>query len=88
MSRSDKRFVKKWRRVRRKGFFRYTLTQGLVFGIIIGGLNLLVMYIDTPKEEIETQDIVIKGLLIVGGVTIIYAVFSWFMNNFIYTKLK
>jgi len=88
MSKSDKRFVKKWRRVRRKGFFRYTLTQGLAFGIIVGGLNLFIMYIDTPPEEIENQEFIIKGLLIVGVVTIIYAVFSWFVNNFIYTKLK
>lgn len=87
MSKSDKRFVRKWRRVRRKGFFRYTLTQGLVFGILVGGLNLLIMYIDKP-DEIFTNDFIVKGLLIVGGVTIIYAIFSWFVNNIIYTKLK
>lgn len=87
MSKSDKRFVRKWRRVRRKGFFRYTLTQGLIFGIIIGAVNLLIMYIDKP-DEIFSNEFIIRGLLIVGSVTIIYAVFSWFVNNFIYTKLK
>lgn len=87
MSKSDKRFVKKWRRIRRKGFFRYTLTQGLVFGIIVGGFNVLIMYIDSP-DSLESEEFIIKALLIVVGVTIIYALFSWFMNNFIYTKLK
>lgn len=87
MSKSDKRFVRKWRKVRRKGFFRYTLTQGLVFGIIIGGFSVFIMYIDTP-EDIESNEFIIKAILIVVGVTIIYALFSWFMNNFIYTKLK
>ncbi len=88
MSKSDKRFVKKWRKVRRKGFFRYTLTQGLAFGIIVGGFNLLIIYIDTPANEIENKELLIKGGLIVVGVTIVYAVFSWLMNNYIYTKLK
>lgn len=87
MSKSDKKFVRKWRKVRRKGFFRYTLTQGLVFGIIIGGFSVFIMYIDTP-EDIESNEFIIKAILIVVGVTIIYALFSWFMNNFIYTKLK
>lgn len=88
MSKSDKRFVRKWRRVRRKGFFRYTLTQGLVFGVIVGGLNLLIIYLETPVKDIENEELLIKGALIVGGVTIVYALFSWFMNNYIYTKLK
>jgi hypothetical protein len=88
VSKSDKRFVKKWRRVRRKGFFHYTLTQGLVFGIIVGGLNLLIMYVDTPLAKIDKQEFLIKGGLIVIGVTLVYALFSWFMNNFIYKKLK
>ena len=87
MSRSDKKFVRKWRKVRRKGFFRYTLTQGLVFGIIVGGFNVFIMYIDSP-ESLESEGFIIKAILIVVGVTIIYALFSWFMNNFIYTKLK
>lgn len=87
MSKSDKRFVRKWRKVRRKGFFRYTLTQGLVFGIIIGGFSVFIMYIDTP-EDIQSKEFILKALLIVVGVTVIYALFSWFMNNFIYTKLK
>ena len=87
MSKSDKKFVRKWRKVRRKGFFRYTLTQGLVFGIIVGGFNVFIMYIDSP-ESIESEGFIIKAILIVIGVTVIYALFSWFMNNFIYTKLK
>jgi len=87
LSKSDKRFVKKWRKVRRKGFFRYTLTQGLVFGIIVGGFNVFIMYIDSP-ESLESEGFIIKAILIVIGVTLIYALFSWFMNNFIYTKLK
>jgi hypothetical protein len=87
VSKSDKRFVRKWRKVRRKGFFRYTLTQGLVFGIIVGGFNVFIMYIDSPGS-LESEGFIIKAILIVVGVTIIYALFSWFMNNFIYTKLK
>jgi hypothetical protein len=87
LSKSDKKFVKKWRRIRRKGFFRYTLTQGLVFGIIVGGFNVFVMYVDAP-ETLESEEFIIKAILIVVGVTLIYALFSWFMNNFIYTKLK
>lgn len=87
MNKSDKKFVRKWRKTKRKGFFRYTFTQGLIFGILVGGFNAFFIYIDHP-EELETTEFIFKMILIVFGVALIYALFSWFLNNFIYKHLK
>lgn len=84
---NDRKFVRKWRKVRRKGFLRYAITQGLLFGVLVGGLVVVIMYIDHP-QDIDLNEFIFKAILIVLGVAIIYALFSWFINNFIYENLK
>lgn len=87
MDSSNRKFIKKWRRVRRKGFMKYLLTQGLGFGVVVGGFNLLIVYIDND-ETIVFDEVVIKAILIIASAAFLYAVVSWLINNFIYMKLK
>jgi len=49
---------------------------------------MIIMHIDTPIDKLETNYLIIKGSILVIVITIIYSMFSWLINNYVYTKLK
>lgn len=87
MNKSNKKFIKRWRKTRRKGFLRYLMVKGSKAGIIAALIGLSIIYFET-ENNIIISDILYKGLLIFFCAGILYAVVSWFINNFVYSGLK
>jgi len=87
MNTSNKKFVKRWRKTRRKGFLRYLIRKGLKVGIISAPIGLFLIYFDTD-HKIIFKDILLEGLLIFFITGILYAVVSWFINNLVYSELR
>lgn len=87
MNKSNKKFIKRWRKTRRKGFLRHLMVKGSKAGIIAALIGLSIFYFET-ENNIIISDILYKGLLIFFCAGILYAVVSWFINNFVYSGLK
>ena len=87
MNTSNKKFVKRWRKTRRKGFIRYLIKKGTKVGLICAPIGLFLIYFDT-EEHIIYKDAFIEGLIIFFSTGILYAVVSWFINNLVYSELK
>ena len=87
MDKSNKKFTKRWRKTRQKGFLRYLMVKGPKAGIIAAPIGVFIIYLET-ENKIIINDILFNGLLIFFGAGILYAVVSWFINNFVYSGLK
>ena len=87
MDKSNKKFIKRWRKTRRKGFFRYLMVKGPKAGIIATLIGLSIIYFET-ENKIMINDMLYIGLSIFFSAGILYAVVSWFINNFVYSGLK
>lgn len=87
MNTSSKNFIKRWQKTRRKGFLKYLMVKGAKAGIIAAPIGLFIIYFETENKLI-ISDILYKGLLIFFCAGVLYAVVSWFINNFVYSGLK
>ena len=87
MNTSSKKFVRRWRKTRRKGFVRYLFKKGSLVGLISTPIGLFLIYFDT-QEHILYKEVFIAGILIFLSTGILYAIVSWLINNFVYSELK
>ena len=83
MKESDRKFIKSWEGTKKRGFRKYLLSHGLVFGIIVGITNVVLNFVDSDAT-IVIQDLVIKSLFIIISSGLIYGIAMWYVNNYIY----
>lgn len=86
MQNSEDPFVKKWEKVREKGLLRHLVTTGLSFGILLFVVLTAWNYFVSEQSFSSTYEFVVQLLISVvfgGG---IYALITWFINEYIYKK--
>ena len=86
MQNSEDAFVKKWKKVREKGLLKHLISTGLSFGILLFVILTAWNYFISEQSFGTTYDFVIQLLICIifgGG---IYAIFTWFLNEYLYSK--
>ncbi|TKS57302.1 hypothetical protein [Mesohalobacter halotolerans] len=86
MQNTEDPFVKKWKKVREKGLLRHLITTGLSFGILLFVVLTAWNYFVTDQTFTTTYDFIVQLLICIvfgGG---IYALITWFLNEYIYNK--
>ncbi len=86
MKNSEDPFVKKWKKVREKGLFKHLITTGLSFGVILFVVLTAWNYFVTEQNFETTYDFIIQLLISIvfgGG---LYAILTWFLNEYLYKK--
>ena len=86
MKKTKDPFVEKWDKTRDKGFTRYFISVGLIFGSLLFGLISIYDYMFTERRYENSTDALIQLLIciLVGGG--IYALFMWFLKEMMYKK--
>lgn len=79
-------FVKKWKKVREKGLLKHLISTGLSFGILLFVVLTVWNYFTTDETFTTTYAFIVQLLIsiIFGGG--IYALLTWFLNEYIYNK--
>jgi hypothetical protein len=86
MQNSEDPFVKKWKKVREKGLLKHLISTGLSFGILLFVILSAFNYFREDQVFETTYDFVIQLLISIvfgGG---IYALLTWFLNEYLYNK--
>ncbi|MFN3554812.1 MAG: hypothetical protein ACK4VN_02480 [Bacteroidales bacterium] len=87
MNRSDERFVKNWSYTRKMGRFRYALTHGFVFGLILFLFTGLYGLWEKSFSEVFLS--LRSGLVFlfwVAGGVVAYGTTFWPINEYLYKK--
>ena len=86
MQNSEDPFVKKWKKVREKGLLKHLISTGLSFGILLFVVLTAWNYFVAEQTFETSYEFIIQLLISIvfgGG---IYAILTWFLNEFLYKK--
>ncbi|MGM0635697.1 MAG: hypothetical protein ACQESK_06495 [Bacteroidota bacterium] len=84
---ASENFIKRWKEKRKGGFWKYARIEGLKFGIIFFIFQEILMTF-TSDESVEIDmNYFIIALLFIAVSGFLYALITWFINEYIY-KLK
>ncbi|QSS96096.1 hypothetical protein [Psychroflexus sp. ALD_RP9] len=86
---SRDQFIKQWEQKKKKGILKFIYTEGLVFAVIVIGLQEIYFF-STNQSGLFNWSL--KGLLQVTVVclltAIIYTALFWPLNTYLYQKYK
>lgn len=87
---NDHQFVKRWEDIKEKGRLRYSLNQGLKYGVF---LTVLMASMDTFKGvpfavAFFSLTTLVKLLIFSVFGIFVFATFMWWLNSYFYKKMK
>ncbi|MEZ5172555.1 MAG: hypothetical protein R2850_03355 [Bacteroidia bacterium] len=88
MKKNDSQFIADWSNTRKKGLFRFMLSSGLVFSVIMILFNIIWESFETSFGEVISDKMtLIRALIWIGAGLLVYAPLFWFISESRYRKL-